>query len=158
MVVVTMTIKKTKNGKLLFFGKIIRNNDLKIHIQTSAEIEEFFKTLCPTTQTSQNWRPNAEITHKFYGNVDYADEIREFFHSFANEYGTNLYNGYGKPNVSFLRTVGIKDGKDFVVSNQYTQETLEKFLKDLRNFTVQLYKQYMRQVTITCTSYIEEVI
>ena len=74
-----MAIKKKTNNKLLFFGKIVRNDDLKIFIKVNKEIEDFYKHMSDDTKhQSTSWVENPNNRHGYYSNSLYSEEFKQF--------------------------------------------------------------------------------
>ena len=67
-----------------------------------------------------------------------------------NTYGREFLRS-GEFNFSVLRTVGISEGVDIEIDKLISEETLTEWSKNLKDFTVKLYKNFLKPIEITVT-------
>src|SRR3990167_7153873 len=109
----------------------------KLSLKVSPEIEGLFKKeqkresniykIDGRKLSFYEWDENEHNYERVMSNVELNTYGREFLRS-------------GEFNFSVLRTVGISEGVDIEIDKLISEETLTEWSKNLKDFTVKLYK------------------
>jgi len=120
----------------------------KLSLKVSPEIEGLFKKeqkresniykIDGRKLSFYEWDDNEHNYERVMSNVELNTYGREFLRS-------------GEFNFSVLRTVGISEGVDIEIDKLISEETLTEWSKNLKDFTVKLYKNFLKPIEITVT-------
>lgn len=141
--------KEIAESKKVFIGDVIRKNgSLYIRIKVAPEIEEWFEAKC-AVKKSNSWKEGSGY-HRFYHYETIGGEAKRFISRRFNNYGTHYFDSsHNKVNVAVIRTVGIGDEfQEFVMDDQYSKETLLDGMRQLRDFTKELWQNYIKPVRV----------
>ena len=120
----------------------------KLSLKVSPEMEGLFKKeqkresniykIDGRKLSFYEWDDNEHNYERVMSNVELNTYGREFLRS-------------GEFNFSVLRTVGISEGVDIEIDKLISEETLTEWSKNLKDFTVKLYKNFLKPIEITVT-------
>lgn len=119
------------------------SGDIELFLQVADEIEEFFTS--EETEESSQWH-NSDY-HDYYLK-DYSNNFAEFTENRTDAFGGEYISASGEINLGLLRTVGISDGRVFKIENQYSEETLEDSVRDLKQAVKEIYKTFIGPIAI----------
>lgn len=133
------TILKPKTKHQLLSFRITRGEEgVKLYLKSEV-LEKFFER-SGVDDYSDQW----------CGNKAYAMPlVKDHFNNLLSQWYGNLTINGGYPNLSFLRTVGIKDGVTFTLENDvYTRGEVIEFSKKFKDEVSELFAQYIKPITM----------
>lgn len=132
------------------------DGDLVLYLEAAPEVERFFST--DDTGTSDHWFTDSEGAHEYYKRrySRYGVEVENYFATKYDEFGNSYISSSGNVNKGFLRTAGLSDGVTFDIPTCYSEETLEQSVRELRDTVKELYKEFIKPVSISTTITVRE--
>jgi len=152
-------IRLEKGDNVLLELAITRNENIEITFRLSTEIEQFFQRTSIKSKNTTKWKDvNGNYPDFYEWKSSGSDAVADgFMESYLNTYGGPLFDGE-RANVSILRTVNSSHGITLSFGEMMSKETIEEFARQVRDFVLKLYKQFIRKVTVKTTITVEEVV
>lgn len=135
-------IKKSPEGVLLKFNIKRTAKGVELFFKSTV-FEDFFKNLSNGTDDVIQSEKEGWLEHKGYKMRTALNGVYEYtFHS----WGGGLFYSGEYANLSFLRAVGISEGKKFVIPSVYSRSQINKYVDNLKNTIKAFYKEHLKEI------------